>query len=47
MHRHDEIAVITRLGKFDNHACDYLARNHDMEQTIFRPNRVPMYPHFA
>lgn len=27
MHRHDEIAVIMRMRKFDNHARDFLRRN--------------------
>jgi len=29
MQRHDEIAVIMRMRKFDNHVRDFLARNHD------------------
>lgn len=29
MHRHDEIAVIIRMKKFDNHVCDFLKRNPD------------------
>ena len=29
MQRHDEIAVIMRMRKFDNHVCDYLTRNPD------------------
>ena len=29
MHRHDEIAVIMRMRKFDNHVRDFLARNPD------------------
>ena len=29
MHRHDEIAVIIRMRKFDNHVRDFLKRNPD------------------
>ncbi|HLO15408.1 MAG TPA: class I SAM-dependent methyltransferase [Anaerolineales bacterium] len=29
MHRHDEIAVIMRMRKFDNYVCDFLTRNPD------------------
>lgn len=29
MQRHDEIAVIMRMKKFDNHVCDFLAQNPD------------------
>jgi O-methyltransferase involved in polyketide biosynthesis len=29
MHRHDEIAVIMRMRKFDNHVRNFLARNPD------------------
>jgi O-methyltransferase involved in polyketide biosynthesis len=29
MHRHDEIAVIMRMRKFDNHVRDFLVRNPD------------------
>src|SRR5512134_3235946 len=29
MHRHDEVAVIMRMRKFDNHVRDFLARNRE------------------
>lgn len=29
MHRHDEIAVIMRMKKFDRYVCDFLSRNPD------------------
>lgn len=29
MHRHDEVAVVMRMRKFDNHVRDFLARNPD------------------
>ncbi|MBK7452487.1 MAG: hypothetical protein IPJ46_01845 [Anaerolineales bacterium] len=27
MHRHDEVAVVMRMRKFDNHVRDFLKRN--------------------
>jgi O-methyltransferase involved in polyketide biosynthesis len=29
MHRHDEIAVIIRMRRFDKHVCDFLTRHSD------------------